>query len=58
MTQQTFEKGDRIDIGTGYQCDKGTFIRYEGNNIVWESELGGIYKTPVNDKRYKIRKLK
>ena len=54
MAQQSFKKGDRIDIGTGYQCDKGTFIRYEGNNVVWESDMGGEFKTPLSE--YNINK--
>lgn len=45
-----FNAGDKIDIGTGFDCDKGIFIRYEDNKIVWQSQLGGEYKTPINGK--------
>ncbi len=45
---EKFEKGDKIDIGTGYDCDRGTFLRYEGDLVVWESKMGGHLQNSSN----------
>ena len=50
-----FKDGDRITIGTGYDCDKGIFKKYEGNFVIWKSVCGGEYKTPMD--KYKITKI-
>lgn len=42
-----FKKGDKIDIGTGYDCDKGVVIRDNGDTVTWTSDVGGgTYTTP------------
>lgn len=51
-----FKVGDKIDLQTSYSCDKGTFIRYEGNSVVWECALGGIYRSLLD--QYDIVKIK
>lgn len=48
-------KGDRIDIGTGYSCDRGTVIESNNKEVKWESDMGGIYTTPFD--RYNISKI-
>jgi hypothetical protein len=42
-----FKPGDKINLNTGYACDKGTVIRMDGDNVVWEAVLGGVYSSPV-----------
>lgn len=46
MTTETFQRGDRIDIGTGYSCDKGLVISDNNGIVSWRSDCGGIYRTP------------
>lgn len=43
-----FKKGDKIDLQTGFACDRGTVIRQKGTVVIWESNLGGTYKSPLD----------
>jgi hypothetical protein len=57
-TTEEFKPGDNISLNTGYLCDTGKFIQYTEKDgkkcAVWESCLGGIYTTPVEE--YRITK--
>lgn len=40
--------GDKIDLNTGYSCDRGIFLNYEKaeKKMVWESCAGGDLQKP------------
>ena len=48
MEKEIFKEGDRITLNTGYACDTGTFVKYEGKLVVWKDSYGDIYKSPID----------
>lgn len=41
-----FKPGDKITLNTGYSCDKGVFLRWDGEKCVWRDKDGNVYKSP------------
>ncbi len=60
MKNNDYKQGDSVAIISApdytYDCDRGTFISYEGDFVIWESLFGGVYKTKKeNVRRYGIK---